>query len=401
MTSQQSQDSSPEEASQSLNFPPLTRSHVLHCSYHYWHPKYRSITPKARLIPLSKSFLRYLRADGIVLPPEDTPRTVEDDDWALSDYDSDPGEQEDPSTEWSEVHNQIKSVLAELGGKVAPKLNWSAPKDATWINATNSMKCTTPNDIYLLLKSSSFITHDLEHAFDDCITEASENEDAETKSDSIPYHLVLRKYIDMNPSVEFRCFVRNRRLLAICQRDTVHYKFLHDIQNDLRNEIHDFFKNHLMDTFPDPNFVFDVYIPPPHTRVWLIDINPWASRTDPILFSWRDILEMEGPTDEDSRYIPDGLSVLPPKNQETNGDAVARNGHENEVEFIPWFMLVGADGPSGLGLLAPQYSAHKLPKEVVDASTTGPGGMSEFLGRWQDVLERRMQEDREYQSEDE
>jgi len=50
---------------------------------------------------------------------------------------------------------------------VVPKLDWSAPKDATWISATNSMECRTPNDVYLL-KSSDFITHDLEQAFDGC-----------------------------------------------------------------------------------------------------------------------------------------------------------------------------------------------------------------------------------------
>lgn len=50
---------------------------------------------------------------------------------------------------------------------VVPKLDWSAPKDATWISATNSMECRTPNDVYLL-KSSNFITHDLEQAFDGC-----------------------------------------------------------------------------------------------------------------------------------------------------------------------------------------------------------------------------------------
>ena len=358
--------------------------------------RYRSITPKARLIPLSKEFVRYLRSDGIVLPPEDTPNAAADDDWALSDYGSDQEEQGDPSTEWPEVHDRIKSTISELGGKVAPKMNWSAPKDATWINATNSMACTTPNDIYLLLKSSNFITHDLEHAFDDCVTEDTK-ENSIVKNDDIPFHLVLRKFVDMNPSVEFRCFVRNRRLLCICQRDTTHYAFLHEIQNDLRNEIQDFFDDHLMDTFPDPNFVFDVYIPSPHTRVWLIDINPWAMKTDPVLFNWRDILEMEGPTDEDDRYMPEAMTLLPPKNAGANGKM---KPEDMDLEYIPWFMLVGADGPSGVGLLQPQYSAHKLPKDVVDASAGGTGGMSEFLGQWQDILEKRIQEDKDYRSEE-
>ncbi|KAG9561878.1 hypothetical protein KCU86_g14595, partial [Aureobasidium melanogenum] len=58
-----------------LPFAPLTKSHIIHCSYHNWYPKYRAISPKARLIPLTRPFLDYLRADGIVIPPdEDDPR---------------------------------------------------------------------------------------------------------------------------------------------------------------------------------------------------------------------------------------------------------------------------------------------------------------------------------------
>ena len=372
-----------------------------------------------------------------MLPPENTPASADDDDWTVSDgYDSSSEDEDsDPSAEWPEIHSRIKAVISELGGSVSPKLNWSAPKDATWISATNSTKCKTANDVYLLLKSSNFITHDLEHAFDGCVEENGDSHEPEELSpqqqdghttdghyqkDEIPYHLVLRKYVNVNPSLEFRCFVRNRRLIALCQRDTAYYAFLHDMQNDLRNQIQDLFDLHLCDSFPDPNFVFDVYIPPPHNRVWLIDINPWAERTDPILFSWRDILDMEGPRDEDGRYMPEGMSILPRKEPHVRvriANGAAREGqhdeeeedkeddHEEEddndleedVEFIPWFTLVGADGPSGMSFTS-NYSAHKLPKDVVDASQSGTGGMTEFLGQWKDVLERRVQEDRDYQS---
>lgn len=362
-----------------------------------------------------------------MLPPENNPASSadDDDDWTVSNgYESDSSEDgEDPSAEWPAIHSRVKAVISELGGSVSPKLNWSAPKDATWISATNSTECKTANDIYLLLKSSNFITHDLEHAFDGCVEENGDSRDREEEDsqehqqqqrDEIPYHLILRKYVNVNPALEFRCFVRNRRLIALGQRDTAHYAFLHDMRNELRNQIQDFFDLHLADTFPDPSFVFDVYIPPPHHRVWLIDINPWAARTDPILFSWRDILDMEGPGDEDGRYIPDGMSVLPRRERAVNGSASEggpREGEEEEeedddeedeedIEFIPWFTLVGADGPSSMGLLTPQYSAHKLPKDVVDASQSGAGGMSEFLGQWKDVLERRVQEDKDYQSEE-
>ena len=98
--------------------------------------RYRSLTPKARLVALSASFLSYLRADGIILPPEDD---LSDADSNIVDEDDEEDESTDPSEAWPDVHQKIKSTISELGGSVMPKLNWSAPKDGTWITANNSI----------------------------------------------------------------------------------------------------------------------------------------------------------------------------------------------------------------------------------------------------------------------
>lgn len=60
-----------------------------------------------------------------------------------------------------EFTNQIQNSIKSLGGEVFCKLNWSAPRDATWISLGNSLKCTTPSQVYLLMKSSEFVQHDL------------------------------------------------------------------------------------------------------------------------------------------------------------------------------------------------------------------------------------------------
>ncbi|KAF2264296.1 cell division cycle protein-like protein [Lojkania enalia] len=376
-----------------LSFPPVTQRHILNCSYHAWHPKYRAVTPKARLLPLPIPFLDYLRADGIVLPPEENPEWSDADSGIFSGADNEDEdedeENQDPSVPWRETHEAIERMIEELGGKVAPKLNWSAPKDATWIAATNSMECRTPNDIYLLLKSSDFVTHDLQHAFDDTTADpahASGNADGEL---SIPYHLVLRKWITLNPSLEFRCFVRNRKLIAICQRDLNHFDFLFKMQYKLRQTIQEFFDIRIRDTFPDPNFTFDVYIPPPHDRVWLVDFNPWAVRTDPLLFSWMELLTLE--------ELPEAVGTESSEG-ETNDEA------EDEDEVIdiwrPEFRLVRRDDPEAYGFTTPQYSAHKLPKDVVDASRGGEGNLREFAMQWKEAL-RLAEEQRRDNSEDE
>ncbi|KAL4872065.1 hypothetical protein BDV12DRAFT_162967 [Aspergillus spectabilis] len=392
------------EQLQRLPFPPATYSHILHCSYDYWQPKYRTLAPKSRIIPLTGPFVSYLNADGIVLPPENTPTTDDDNLDDFSD-DFDAEEESDPSKQWEEIHSQIKSTIAEFGGKVTPKLNWSAPKDATWMSATNDLQCRTPNDIYLLLKSSDFITHDLEHPFDNCVPDTTYSPTPTPSVPEVNYNLILRKYVNFNPSLEFRCFVRNRVLLCICQRDQNHFDFLFSMRNSLRSRIQSFFDEKLKDTFPDSSFVFDVYIPPPHQRIWLIDINPWAERTDPLLFSWLEILRKKDPVgiqeEDDSAeeqfvrlslngHNSTGLQEVDDLSE--SDEEEEENLEDDDAPLLPEFRLVKRDDPEAYAFTTPQYSAHKLPKEVVEASISGPGGMSEFLGQWQDILARQAQE---------
>ncbi|MCJ1285557.1 hypothetical protein MMC26_004898 [Xylographa opegraphella] len=413
-----------------LPFPPITRSHILHCSFHFWHPLYRSITPKARLIPLSPSFLAYLRADGIVLPSSTPPSPsldIDDDSGIFisstsSDTDDDE-ESPDSSLDWPDVHASIISTIAELDGSVVPKLNWSAPKDATWIAATNSMECQTPNEVYLLLKSSDFITHDLEQAFDGCIEDledtsslhpssssSPQHESRDSKDHAIPYYLVLRKTIPaLITSLEFRCFVRRRRLLCICQRDLNHYAFLPSLIPTLKSLIQDFFEQKLQNTFPDGNFVFDVYVPQANERgrVWLIDINPWAQRTDPLLFSWLEVLTMPEPISRSQAQRDVNAGVLrlsleaqsetsstTESDDETESDGSSESQAGNG-EGEPEFRIVKRDDPEAYTFNTPQFSAHKLPKDVVDAGADGEAGLREFMGRWRDIVSRQDREEAE------
>ena len=409
----------PAEPLSRLPFPPVTHSHILHCSYHYWHSRYRTITPKARLIPLSQPFLDYLRADGITLPAEDHEiQNSTDTDSGIFSASTSPADSDseddasDPSLEWLDIHHKIRDIIKELKGSVYPKLNWSAPKDATWIAATNSMECRTTNDIYMLLKSSDFITHDLEQAYDGC---EEEHNGERVDTESIPYHLILRKTIPaLVTSLEFRCFIRNRDLLCICQRDLNHYGFLSSLVPKFRRLLHEFFRDYLQLTFPDENFVFDVYIPPPYGRVWLIDINPWAPRTDPLLFSWLEILQMRGPNDcieapeeflENVEEIFDNLQVKSSNNNSDissqphrteDADKEVEDGgsvDDEDVGFLAEFRLVNRDDPEAYSFNTPQYSAHKLPREVVDACGDGEAGLRDFMGQWRDILKEQQAED--------
>ncbi|KAL8931382.1 MAG: hypothetical protein Q9216_007219, partial [Gyalolechia sp. 2 TL-2023] len=429
----------------------------------------RSITPKARLIPLTAPFLTYLRSDGILLPPEPQDLSSTETDSGIysapsspsstfsnssnnkDDDDDDDDTPPDPSLAWPDIHAKITATIAELGGNVCPKLNWSAPKDATWINATNSMECRSANDVYLLLKSSDFITHDLEQAFDGCVdnsppvkspkrqilvegnqneneneNEKDEKEKAQEQQDKrreeeVPYTLTLRKTIpSFLPSCEFRCFVRARALLCVSQRDLNFYDFLPPLVHTvLRPLIQTFFDEKLKESFEEDNFVFDVYVPPPHGRVWLVDINPWAGRTDPLLFGWMEVLGMparcsdrggngsrggggggegEGQGQGGRQTViasARASEIVARQEQDTASSSSSSSSSSSKEETdisTPEFRLVGRNDPEAYSFNTPQYSAHKLPKDVVDASGDGEAGLREFMGRWREIVKEQEEE---------
>jgi len=305
-----------------------TISQVNNCDFSKWYPKYKKISLKSRIIPLEEEFINYLNEDGIYLPFNDNgqpqkfyqaERDEYDSDWSSDEYeDEDEDENNNKIPSFPSLEKQINTVIDEFNGKVFPKLNWSAPKDAAWISISQSLKCTNPSEIFLLLKSSDFINHDISHAYENCsdykapsndnieeVNNQEKNDESDTKSQSLSqlneksitrpdtFHLVLRKWYDLLPSMEFRCFVRNNELIGISQRDYVtYYDFLHEIKDELEDIILDFFEDHIKGTFDDPNYVFDVYINKRNKRIFLLDFNPFSITTDALLFNWPELLKL-------------------------------------------------------------------------------------------------------------
>ncbi|KND92314.1 Cell division cycle protein [Tolypocladium ophioglossoides CBS 100239] len=389
-----------------LVFPPVTKDHIQNCSYDAWFPRYRSSCLKSRIIPLPQSVVSYLQEDGIVLADEEgLGREPEEEEWQASgsagalnsqrqdssddednDEDADAATRRPPNERFPETHKLIKDKIAELGGAVAPKLNWSSPKDAKWISPhQNTLKCTTPNDVYLLLKSSSFVSHDLAHAFDGCAPAPPSRLFAPV--------LVLRPFFAPHVALEFRCFVKHRSLIGITQRDLNYYAFLEGLRPHIWRKIRSFFREKLRLTFPDASFTFDVYIPENSLahdglgKVRLMDINPWAPRTDTLLFSWQELLDAEV---QDPLY---GSAPAEAGSDGTGGDGGEETNEDADVDYspdvAPELRLIERDDPAAFNFSTPQYSAHKLPKEVVDASMAGQGGLREFALQWKDITEGR------------
>ncbi|KAI8342273.1 D123-domain-containing protein [Chlamydoabsidia padenii] len=221
------------------------------------------------------------------------------------------------------IEEAIRQAVDEFGGAVFPKLNWSSPRDAAWIATTQSLKCTSPFDVFLLLKSSDFINHDLNHAFEHC----------ERQPENITYDLILRKWHDLQPSLEFRCFVKEKEIIGISQREMTFYGFLVDIQEELETKIYNFFEDHIRDNFPNTNYVFDVYVQQDRRKVWLIDFNPFAETTDGLLYSYDKLLEFD--TEKD------------------------------EAEFR---IIHSTPEANALACNAPRFAANMVPKDVIDLS---------------------------------
>ncbi len=79
-------------------------------------------------------------------------------------------------------------------------------QDATWVTASNSIKCTNADEVLLLLKSSDRVAHDICNAFNSCLDRPKQE---------IPHVLVLKKCYDLKSEREFRCFVQGHDLIGM------------------------------------------------------------------------------------------------------------------------------------------------------------------------------------------
>lgn len=262
---------------------------VLSCSFSSWYGTFKNSTISSICIPVTKDFIDYLLSDGIVLPGKvPVSQGCDDDsesevDWSEADAES----SEIPN--FPDLESKVSCAIERLGGRVFPKLNWSSPKDATWIATNNSPCCTCFSDICLLLKSSDFVTHDLTLPFKACV---DWQKDADL-GDLVKYELVLRKWVEIDPSTEFRCFVKDRVLIGISQRDYTHYYYhIQEQEANIVRDILSFFNEQIKFKFDGLNYTFDVYRKRKDV-VKLLDFNVFGIHTDALLFDWEELENLE------------------------------------------------------------------------------------------------------------
>ncbi|KAJ1908911.1 hypothetical protein IWQ60_011458 [Tieghemiomyces parasiticus] len=327
-----------------LSIPTVTRRDIERCSFSNWYPQFRSHTIRSKVLkPIPTDLLTYLRQDGLVLPPTVEEVASEDEDGNSAADDSSSGQIEGDGSDdeeagevpaapdLTEVVAELRRLIGELGGAVFPKLNWSAPRDATWIASTNTLRCTTPDEILLLLKSSDCVSDDLSRPYREAAhsivsspigqganrtgaTETTISADTHEPLAEADTELVLRKWSNLNPALEFRAFVVRGQLRAVSQMDLNHYPFLTADEPVLRERIHSFMQHTVIPEFPVDTYAVDLYVLSDHSRVYIVDFNPLGADSDTILVDWDDLIGEPNTADGGGNGTDDTLIHLFPAN---------------------------------------------------------------------------------------
>lgn len=249
-------------------------------------------------------------------------------------------------------------------------------QDAAWmLPASSPLKCVSPADVYLLLKSSDYVLHDIDadQLFQQC--------DGDTDTPEYELELVLRKWYPVDRSRELRCFVRRENLIGNCIFDNHSCNVVSLPSQRSRNETRisttfgpskpfrpkfsrvspRFGKKISRENgsqpaeivslypllevrltvrllFPD---VFDFLLTRDLSRGHIIDFNPYCSHTDPSLFTYEELLELLNQASSDRDFIPE-LRVVDSRSH----PAAARNAPVHQHNMIPIEALALSQGRS-------------------------------------------------------
>ena len=304
---------------------PLSVKDVESMRFDRWYPVFRKLTIRSEIIPLSERFVRYVLKDGIVLPrsevdlskedPRFEPMIVEEDS---SDEDWDDEEEKDTRPVFRKLEIEIRDSIRKLGGAAFAKVNWSSANDAKWVSG--SVKCTTPGHVFLLLKSSDFISQSVTRSGPRryCSDFEKDEEEQDLEKNSV---LVLRRWGNIALSQEFRCFVQNHQIIALSQRDVFsYYDFLESRKDCVRTCVSTFFKEKMLPLLKSsgiPNsFVMDVFLDR-KDKVHLIDLSVLGKATDTLLFSLSDLqlasnrIQNETSFQFEIRFVRSKKQILP------------------------------------------------------------------------------------------
>ena len=191
----------------------------------------------------------------------------------------------------------------------------------------------TVNEVFLLLKSSDKVNHDLTCPFEYC--EDSEENDTV----KVDYQIALQRFARLKPVSEFRCFVRNSKLIAFCSRNTAFHENLTELVNQsLGTEVRHFIEDEIVPKCPLESFVVDLYART-DGGFYIFDFSPFSLPTDALYFSWSELKENDFETV--LFRCNDGNTILPLSQNNTLPQDVIHIANGLDVnKFVDYAKLV-------------------------------------------------------------
>jgi len=170
------------------------------------------------LLEVPASFVEYLKSDSIFDGDDNYTSQLTDSEDENNIHSKNENENEiiqntpSPQALFPKFYESVEKIIQKFESGCIAKLCCSSPKDSTWLTPDNSLRCRTISQILHLLKASDRVSLEL------------------SKSNDKLDLLMIKWDPFFDPSMEFRAFIRNDHIFAICQRnDTVYYPQLSEL----------------------------------------------------------------------------------------------------------------------------------------------------------------------------
>lgn len=234
-----------------------------------WVQLVRPLTARTRFVTLPLTLVQELTTGTVRLRGEATMTTREDGEWSDGTPIARDDNRSEDDVEEIGVCAAIDAAISELRGAVCPKAARVCPYDACWATLTRSTRCESATEVLTLLQASERLTLALNGG--ECV-------------------LALRQWADLDVRQEYRAFVRDSVMVALCPRRSGRA-----IDSGTMDEVADAAGAWICGRVIDrvavalgPRFALDFYVDREGTH-WIVDFSPWRELTDPLLFSWEEL----------------------------------------------------------------------------------------------------------------
>jgi hypothetical protein len=177
----------------------------------------------------------------------------------------------------SDIRASITEAVCKMPDGAFIRLGSRSPKDSWGLQRTGGKILQHQDPLQYLLDCSERIYDDLTFAIQQQYT---------------PY-IWVREWVDIKPWSEFRCFMKDRKLVGVSQYNYLDGEAFEELDPGLCEWAIEVFFHRFLKATTLTSIVFDVFVDikqrSPNSRdveVKLLEINPFFELTDPCLFSW-------------------------------------------------------------------------------------------------------------------